>query len=241
MKHICLFSGGAGSAYMSYLVAKKYPNDTILLNHSTKAEHYTTDIFKEKVSNLIGLPITDASDGRSLWEVIDDNHCLPSQFMPFCTRILKHEPAEKFYKNVNDDFCLYIGYGPEEWRRIQKQTARFEHSGRSVKYPIAENNILNNEVKRIIKEDWKICLPEPYKYLKHNNCLPCFKGGEAHFYKVWKYYPEYFQKAVEKEKQIGHTVFKKHPLPKLVEIWSKQKDLFTEDELNESIPCLCSL
>lgn len=241
MKHICLFSGGAGSAYMSYLVAKEHHADTILLHHSTFAEHPTADIFRQKVADYIGLPITYANDGRSLWQVIDDNSCLPSQFIPFCTRILKHEPAEKFYKSLDEDFILYIGYGADEWRRIQKQTARIEHSGKTVRYPLAENNISNTEIKRIIKDEWKICLPDPYKYLKHNNCLPCFKGGEAHFYKVWKFYPEYYQLAVEKEKQLNHTVFKTHSLSELAEIWESQKDLFSEDELTDSIPCLCAL
>lgn len=241
MKHICLFSGGAGSAYMSYLVAKEYPNDTILLHHQTFAEHPSADIFRKRVADYIGLPITYASDGRSLWELIDDNKCLPSQFIPFCTRVLKHEPAEKFYKALGEEYIMYIGYSPSEWRRIQKQTARIEHSGKKVKYPLAENNISNDEVKMIIRDEWKICLPDPYRHLKHNNCLPCFKGGESHFYKVWKYYPEYFQLAVEKEKQLKHTVFKNNSLTELSKIWESQCELFTDEELDESIPCLCAL
>ena len=101
MKHICLFSGGAGSAYMSYLVAKKYPNDTILLFNNPKAEHPDSDRFRKQIAEYIGLPITEISDGRDLWELIDDNKCLPSSFIPFCSRILKQEPAEKYYKTLN--------------------------------------------------------------------------------------------------------------------------------------------
>ena len=91
MKHICLFSGGAGSAYMSWLVAKEYPNDTILLFNQTKSEHPDADRFRKQIANYIGLPITEISDGRDLWELIDDNKCLPSSFIPFCSRILKQE------------------------------------------------------------------------------------------------------------------------------------------------------
>ncbi len=245
MKHICLFSGGAGSAYMSWMVAQEHPDNTILLFNNPKAEHPDADRFRMQVSKYIGIPITDKSDGRDLWEVIDDNYCLPSSFIPFCSRILKQEPAEKYYKTLTEDFILYIGYGPDEWRRIQRQTARIEHAGRSVRYPLAENNITNEQIKNIIKNEWKICLPEPYKYLKHNNCLPCFKGGVGHFKRIWRYYPEYFQKAIDKELQINHTVFKEKSLTEYAIEWQADLDnnidLFSDDELDDNIPCMCAL
>ena len=245
MKYICLFSGGVGSAYMSWLVAQKYHENTILLFHNTFAEHPDADRFRKQVADYIGLPITEISDGRDLWQLIDDNHCLPSSFIPFCSRILKQEQAEKYYKTMKEDFILYIGYGPDEWRRIQRQTARIEHSGKKVKYPLVENNITNEQAKNIIKNEWEICLPEPYKHLKHNNCIPCFKGGAGHFKRVWRYYPGYFQKAVEKERQIGNTVFKNKSLTEYAGEWQKERDnnieLFTDEELDDNVPCMCAL
>ena len=245
MKHICLFSGGAGSAYMSYLVAQQYPDDTILLFNNPKAEHPDADRFRKQVADYIGLPITEVSDGRDLWELIDDNKCLPSSFIPFCSRILKQEPAEKYYKTLTEDFTLYIGYDISEGRRIQKQTARIEHSGRKVKYPLMEHGLSSDAVKSIIKDEWEICLPEPYKYLRHNNCIPCFKGGLGHFKRVWRYYPEEFQMAVGKENQIGNTVFKEKSLTEYAIEWQKDLDnnidLFTDEELDNNIPCMCAI
>jgi len=245
MKHICLFSGGAGSAYMSYLVAKEHSEDTILLFHQTKSEHPDADRFRKQVADKIGLPITEASDGRDIWELIDDNHCLPSSFIPFCSRILKQEQAEKYYKAMTEDFTLYIGYDIAEGRRIQLQTARIEHSGWKVEYPLFSRGLTNDKVRDIIKNEWKICLPEPYKYLRHNNCIPCFKGGVGHFKRVWKYYPKYFEKAIEKEKYIGKTVFKEQSLTAYKGQWEKeQRDnvgLFTDEELDDNIPCMCAL
>jgi len=245
MKHICLFSGGAGSAYMSWLVAQKFPNDTILLFNNPKAEHKDADRFRKQVADYIGLPITEVNDGRDLWELIDDNHCLPSSMIPFCSRILKQEPSEKYYKTLTEDFTLYIGYDISETRRIQKQTARIEHDGRKVRYPLVEHGLSNDAVKSIIKNEWKICLPETYKYLKHNNCIPCFKGGVSHFKRVWKYYPVEFQKAINKEIQIGNTVFKGKSLTEYAIDWQKDLDnnieLFDDEELDDNIPCMCAL
>jgi len=245
MKHICLFSGGAGSAYMSWLVAQEFPNDTILLFNNPKAEHPDADRFRKQVADYIGLPITEANDGRNLWQLIDDNKCLPSSFIPFCSRILKQEPAEKYYKSLTEDFTLYIGYDISEGRRIQRQTARIEHSGRKVRYPLMKHGLSSDAVKSIIKKEWKICLPEPYKYLRHNNCIPCFKGGIGHFKRVWRYYPEYFQKAIDKEKEIGNTVFKEKSLTEYAKEWQKNLDdnieLFSDEELDDNIPCMCAL
>ena len=96
MKHVCMFSGGAASSYMSFLIAREFPNDTILLHTPAGAEHPDADRFRAEVANYIGLPITVSSCGMDLWEVIRKNKCLPDYY-PFCTRILKFEPRHKFY------------------------------------------------------------------------------------------------------------------------------------------------
>ena len=108
MKHIVQFSGGAASAYAGWLVAQEFGREnTILLNHNPGAEHEDTQRFLRQVSEHIGVLITDRSDGRDLWKVIEDNHALPSSFIPFCTRILKQEPAEKFYKELDEQGIEY--------------------------------------------------------------------------------------------------------------------------------------
>jgi len=244
LKHIVLFSGGAASSYVAWLVAQEQnKKDVILLHTPTFSEHKDADRFRCQVARYIGLPITVWGDGRDIWELIDDNKCLPSQFIPFCTRTLKQDMAEEFYKTLDDDYTVYLGYGMDEWRRVQKQTARFEAIGRKSRYPLFERRIPDSEIKRIIQEEWKIELPEPYKYLKHNNCIPCFKAGKKTWQLYWKYYPDLFWKAAQKENELGHTVFKNISLKELADIWQHNKDfdcrqlsLFEDD-----IPCTCAL
>ncbi|MFA5349649.1 MAG: phosphoadenosine phosphosulfate reductase family protein, partial [Candidatus Paceibacterota bacterium] len=216
--------------------------DIILLFHDTKTEHPDAYRFRKQVSEFIGIPITEASDGRDLWQIIDYNHCLPSSFQPFCTRLLKLEPAEKFYKSLNEEFILYNGFGIEEWKRIQRTYARAMSLNRIVKSPLFDLKIKNEEVKKIIREEWKICLPEPYKYLSHNNCLPCFKAGKKDWKRYWKYYPEAFEKAKQAEEKIGHTVFQDYSLAEYEKFWKgeeKQIDMFEEEF--DTLPCLCSV
>ncbi len=243
LKHIVLFSGGAASAYVAWRVAQEQDKkDIILLHTPTYSEHPDADRFRKQISEYIGIPITEKADGRDIWELIDDQNCLPSYWIPYCTRILKQEQSEKFYRTMEDDFIIYIGFGIHEWRRVQRATIRLEQKGYKSRYPLFENKISDEDIKATIRDEWKICLPEPYKYLTHNNCLPCFKGGKGHFQRVAKYYPEYFKKAMEKERQMGHTVFKDCTLQDIWdEVQSNKAQLDWFDELEDTVPCMCSV
>jgi 3'-phosphoadenosine 5'-phosphosulfate sulfotransferase (PAPS reductase)/FAD synthetase len=239
MKHIVLFSGGAASSHMAWLVSKQHDKkDIILLHTPTYSEHPDADRFRKEVSEYIGIPITEQADGRDIWQLIDDEKCIPGYFMPFCTRILKIEQTEKFLKSIKEDFIQYIGYSSNEWKRVQNTTARNLVKGRVLKFPVYECGISDTEIKQIIEKQWKIKLPETYKHLKHNNCIPCFKAGKNEWKKFWLYYPEEFQKAVQKEKETGHTVFKDRTLEELAKIFKNNKD-FEGSQISMNIPCMC--
>jgi len=239
MKHIVLFSGGAASSYTAWLVSKQYDKkDIILLHTPTYSEHRDADKFRKEVAEYIGIPITEQADGRDIWQLIDDEKHIPGQFMPFCTRILKIEQTKKFLKNIKDDYIQYIGYSAHEYKRVQNTYARNIVKGLTVKFPIFEFGISDEEIKNIIQNDWKIKLPETYKYLKHNNCIPCFKAGKKEWKNFWLYYPDKFFKAAEKEIQCGHTVFKNCTLYELADIFKHNKSF---DDSQISMPCMCSI
>jgi hypothetical protein len=241
MKHIILFSGGANSSYVAWLVAQKQKKEDIILLHTpTYSEHPDADRFRNQVSKFLDIPITVQADGRDIWQLIRDHHCLPSDFIPFCSSELKSEEASIFYKTMTEKFIVYLGFGLGEWRRAQTSIARLAVQGIESKYPLLEQDKLDPQIKDIIRNEWRICLPEPYLYLNHNNCLPCFKGGVPHFYQIWKYYREYFNKAVEAENLIGHTVFKDKSLTEYSKLWEAQQPLFNDEDFDMR-PCMCAL
>jgi len=189
------------------------------------------------------MPITEWGDGRDIWELIDDNHCLPGQFIPFCTNQLKQKMKEQYYKyleSIGETFIEYVGYGMEEWQRVQRAWARGQQAGREVDFPVFKQKISSEEVKRIIKEEWKIELPKAYKYLGHNNCVPCFKAGKQSWRVYWERSPDMFKKAVEYEEKIGHTVFKDKSLIELADVWQYNKEFdIAQVKFEELIPCEC--
>jgi 3'-phosphoadenosine 5'-phosphosulfate sulfotransferase (PAPS reductase)/FAD synthetase len=245
LKHVVMFSGGAGSSYEAKLTVEKYGKDnTIILHTPTYAESPDADRFRQQVADYIGLPITVQEDGRSLNELIEDNKILPSNFIPYCTRILKLEQSRKYYKQLQEEgeeFVVHFGYTIDEWRRVQKQKARFESEGLKYENLLFESKISNEEVKNIIKDEWKICLPETYKYLKHNNCIPCYKGSKSHFIKVAKYYPKEYLEAMYYAEKFDSQPFKEITLRELweqVQVGNEMGSLIEDDF---GIPCMCSL
>lgn len=242
MLHICMFSGGAASSVVAKMVAERYPDETILLHTPTGAEHPDADRFREQVARFIGLPIMVEAARKTLWEMVENYKHIPNNGFPYCTRNLKINMQDRFLKRLEDageDFIIYVGFGFDEWRRIQKVKARNEAKGRKVEFPLFKARLNGEDCKQIIREQWGICLPEPYKYLKHNNCIPCYKGGQGHWYKVWKHYPEQFYRAAAAERRAENTVFDGITLDELAEKWEKQPvQMEIYDDV--SIPCMCA-
>jgi 3'-phosphoadenosine 5'-phosphosulfate sulfotransferase (PAPS reductase)/FAD synthetase len=237
MKHVVQFSGGKGSTVVAKMVIDQYGHDdVILMHHDTKAEDHDTYRFIQDVSKHLKHPVTDVSDGRSLWELVE-KYGFPSQFMPFCTEKLKQIPAKKFLKSLKEDFILYNGFSFDEYKRVIKAQLRAEEEGNKVVSPLFEHKTFSNQLQKIILS-WGICLPNAYRYLSHNNCIPCYKGGESHWYKVWRYYPEEFNRAMLLEEKSTHTVFKDKTLRELSRMWARgyMPDLFGD----EGIPCMCA-
>ena len=137
MKHIVLFSGGAASSYVAYLVKKEQEEkgnikDIVLLHTPTLSECEDSEKFRLKVARYLKLPMTVWGRGEDIWEVIERNNAIPGQFMPFCTQQLKQQMKEEYYKylkSIGEDFIEYVGFGVDEWQRMQRAVARAEQKG----------------------------------------------------------------------------------------------------------------
>ena len=240
MKHIVKFSGGAASAVVAKIVLDRHgKNDVILLYSDTRSEHPDADRFRAQVCDFLGKEMTVVADGRDIWQLIDDSHTLPGNFMPFCTQRLKQRPSDRFLKTIAEEYTCYLGFTVDEIRRAQRSAARSAANNELVGFPLLDEGITASECKRIIKEDWRICLPEPYKYLQHNNCIPCFKSGSKKYWKlIAKHYPEQFEMACQKEEMWNYTVFRDFTLRQIKEMSDQEIDLFPE---MDTTPCMCAL
>ena len=205
-KHIVGFSGGTSSAYVAKMIADKYPGNTVLLFHDTKSEPKDNYRFRQEISNFIGVPITDDSDGRDIWEIFKDEGYLGNGRNTPCSRILKQERSMNYMKN-NKPAILYIGFTPKEYRRGQRTFARYLKQGIEVKFPLIEEKITKERCNYTIENCWNIKIPKRYEWLDHANCIPCIKGKKAYWGLIYMYDRKAWERAVKAEKDYGHTIF----------------------------------
>ena len=213
MQHIVLFSRGAQSAYTAFLVAKKHGKDNLVLLHTpTFAEHPDSDRFGKDFSEFLGVPITEMSAGKSLWELIEEKKFIQNHRVDLCTKLLKVEMSQKYFRSIDCDFTVYLGYSNSEKHRAQKFIKN--NPNMKVKFPLIEKDISSEQAKKNI-QFLGLKLPESYLYFEHNNCIPCIKGGKKYWLQVLKYFPEQYWRMSDLEKKFNHTVFKDISLEEL--------------------------
>jgi hypothetical protein len=238
--HVVQFSGGAGSAVAAKLVIDEHGTENVvLLFNDTRAEHPDAKRFRESVARFLGVPITERSHALDLWGLIDREHCLPSDRIPFCSRALKIEVRMAYLKELDAQghtYTQYNGMGPQEYLRAQNSQAHAERLGHDLRFPLIEHKVF--QPKEVVKS-WGICLPQPYLYLEHNNCIPCFKASSKKYWKaIFEHYPEQYEQAAAMERKWKHTVLKDISLDALAVVFAsgQQIDMGMEDNMP---PCAC--
>jgi hypothetical protein len=201
--HVCAFSGGAASAVMSKMVAEAHPGKTVLLYHSTRTEPDDNDRFRREVSGFIGLPITERSDGRDIWQVFKDHRFLGNQHVTPCSEDLKQIMGDRFMATCPPGSIKYLGYTSEEVVRATRASCRAASKGYRCEFPLIRAGIGKVECLARVTKCWGIRLPEMYDWAEHANCVPCVKGGLAYWGMVYLNAPEAWERAARAEEESG--------------------------------------
>jgi 3'-phosphoadenosine 5'-phosphosulfate sulfotransferase (PAPS reductase)/FAD synthetase len=156
---------------------------------------------------------------NSVIDFFREQKMIPHPMIAPCTRLLKIMPMAEYAKENNIDIDL-VGYVKEEKRRIKNMHAKNPETIKTKGFPIADKE--NEWCFQIVKKEigW---YPKIYdikdtkgkRVFPHNNCLPCKNMQTSDFEEVRKYYPEYWQKAIDLSKEL-----QKH--------WGRSKDTFEE-------------
>lgn len=205
MEHVVGFSGGAASSVCAKMVLDTFHSATLLF-HNTKTEPADNDRFRAEVAKFLGLPITEDSDGRDIWQVFHDEGYLGNGRNTMCSRILKQERSLA-YMQTHLPATLYIGFTVEEWRRAQRTYARYHRSGIRVEFPLIEAKVGKADCLHRVTKCWGVRLPEMYEHFNHANCMPCIKGKKAYWGVVYLKCRHAWERAVQAEKEFGKTIF----------------------------------
>ncbi len=155
MSVIVTISGGKASAWCADWALKQYPKEEVILYfNDTKWEHADLYRLLGDLSKYFNHPITIDSDGISPEELFYDNHALANNRMPFCSRILKAERLQKFYK---DGDTLVFGIGADELHRAKRLVGVYQtvavKTGRYPKliFPLIRENITKQQIDDFLK------------------------------------------------------------------------------------------
>jgi hypothetical protein len=240
------FSGGVTSAWCAGWAKRNYPHEEIrLLFTDTQEEDKDTYRFLHEMAAALGMPITERSDGRDIAELARDEGAVPNDRMPFCSRILKQEPANKYIVELQEqgatEIVRVMGFSANEPDRIQRHVALCWQQSSffcdvSVRFPLVEEKVTKQECW-----DWCNCTmgvapSAMYEWSEHANCPGCFRGKKRYWQAVGIHRPDIYQRRSNLEKEMGFTILNNLSLEELA------KEPVKPQRMKESIeigPCEC--
>ena len=207
MSIIVALSGGKASAWCADWALKHYPKkDIILYFNDTKWEHPDLYRFLNDLSAHFRHPITFDSDGRSPEQLFHDHHALANNRMPFCSRVLKAERLQAFYKHAD---TLVFGIGADEMHRAQRLVGVYQvvaaktNRWPKLLFPLIQENVSKEQVSDFLKDAG---IQEPLLYrlgFLHNNCSGgCVRAGKKHWKLLYEKLPEVYAERERVEREM---------------------------------------
>lgn len=259
---VVFFSGGAASWAAAKLAAAKYGTEnTVLLFTDTLAEDPDLYRFLKEAAANVGVYTTRIAEGRTPWQVFNDEGVVGNSMIDPCSRILKREPAERWLQDncLPDDTVLVFGidwteahrYDNGEGRGVKNRYARLGWPHVEALCTLAPTMAKWDVFAWLQREGIK--RPRLYDLdFSHNNCGGgCVKAGIGHFVHLLKTLPEVF--ALWEQEEIAFNAAR---WPKRVQTILRDRSggktrplllaelrnrTLTEDETNEAGGCGCFL
>lgn len=194
---IVTISGGKASAWCANWALKTYnKHNVVLYFNDTKWEHPDLYRFLNDLSEYFDHPITHDNDGRSPEELFHDNHALADNRMPFCSRILKAERLQAFYR---DGDILIFGIGHQEKRRANRIIGAYQIAAAktnkwpTLRFPLIDERTSRRQIDAFLTTAG---IKPPLLYdlgFQHNNCSGgCVRAGKSQWYHLYKMLPEVY-------------------------------------------------
>lgn len=235
MKHIVCYSGGHSSALVAIEVVRKYgKEDVILVNHECLREEDDVSRFEKEVASYLGLPITYVNmenfDTKDQFDVVVEKKSFinpnSSAREILCTHVMKTEPFMRWlnanfhpYNTLFEDkkeCVIYYGFDADEPDRILRRSTILAVNGYKTAYPRAHWTTTITSTIEIGIEP-----PNGYSIWKHANCVGCLKAGWQHWYCVYVFRPDLWQRGKWSEDKIGYSIHKDFYLEEKEEMFAK--------------------
>lgn len=204
-QHVVMFSGGAGSWATAKRVAQQHGTENMTLVFAdTLVEDIDLYRFLAQAIENIGAKFVALADGRTPWQVFEDERYIGNTRVDPCSKILKRGLLDR-WRNENctpEDSIIYVGlswYEPARVERIKARTAPWRYE-----CPMADEPHLDpDEVLAWMRAEG---IEPPRLYgagFTHNNCGGfCIKAGHAQFARLLSWNRPYYIDNEEKEARL---------------------------------------
>lgn len=195
---IGMYSGGI----CSFFAALRSKPDVLLFS-DTGIEDQDLYRFLEESSAFLNISLVKISIGKTLFELATSKRMMPNNRVPFCSRILKVEPAQKWIRENAPGCNIVFGIDWTESHRCDRIRARWV--GHNCIFPMVEPPYMTRA--DMMRELVNLGLDAPRLYevgMPHNNCGGgCVRGGIGHWIRVFHELPSEYQKWSDLEQHIS--------------------------------------
>ena len=159
----------------------------------------------------------------------------------YCTRETKIYPSKRFVLSKSQQKfrnCVLIGYTHAEVQRGRVSNLDYAIA----RYPLAEWHWNERECEEFLKARG---IANPlYRHFSRTGCYLCPKQSMRSLYKLFRHYPQYFQKMLEMESRASaldcvNTRFFGKPLEQIAEDFKYRQDTLFSDDYVELETCFC--
>lgn len=205
VRHLVMFSGGVCSWATAKRVVERHGTDgVVLLFADTNMEDEDLYRFIDQAAENVGAPLVKIADGRTPWEVMEDERLLGNSRYDPCSKHLKRILLDRWQKKNCDkaETTLHFGLDWTEHERLTRLRARkvpWKVEGYMTEPPYLEKPKMIEWLK-----SEGITPPRLYGMgFNHNNCGGfCIKSGQAQFALLLRTMPERYKFHEEKEERL---------------------------------------
>lgn len=193
IRHIVGLSGGKDSCAMALRLAEVEPRDYEYICNWTGNELPEMFAHLDKMSVLLGKPITRIGYHTDLYGLIDEQQMLPNFRARFCTRMLKIEPTIDYFETLPAGSILYVGLRADEDERKGLFGEDID-----VRFPMREWGWKESDV-------WAYLETKSVGIPKRTDCAICPYQRLGEWRDLYFNHPFEYAQGIAIEMQFGHT------------------------------------
>lgn len=206
MRHVVMFSSGAGSAVAAKRVAERYgTEDLTLLFADVNGEHPDNYRFLAEAAEWVGGELVRLDNGgRTIWDVFRRERFLGNTRADPCSKYLKREPMRRWLEaNCEPTHSVvYLGFDWTEEHRHQRAAGHWEPW--AMESPLLWEPVIDKAQALGLLRDAGIQPPLLTRLgFPHANCGgACVKAGIGQFKRLYNLMPATYDLWEEQEEDI---------------------------------------